>query len=184
MALEADLPGPLAKARGIRHSPAMDRLARSWLIVCALVSLGALAVAHGFQTFGHLSPCELCLKAREVWWMALAVAAAGFVLSLVRPVARPMAIALLTVVFLGGVAVSVYHAGAEWKFWAGPASCSGVSGGVNVTDIGRMLKGGSAAPSCEKPAWVFLGLSMAGWDGVLFALMAALSVAVAPRSRA
>ena len=171
MTLEASRARALAPQRELRHSGAVNLIFRRWLVVSALASAGALAVAHGFQSFGHLSPCELCLKARDVWWVALAIAIVGIVLNAARPGVQRAVIAVLTVVFIGGLALSIYHAGAEWKFWPGPASCSGGGGAVSVGDIGKMLKGGSAAPSCEKPAWVFLGLSMAGWDAVLFAAM-------------
>ena len=38
-----------------------------------LASAAMLATAHAFQTFGHLAPCTLCLKQREVYWVVLTI---------------------------------------------------------------------------------------------------------------
>eukprot|EP01035_Chromulina_nebulosa_P002989 gene2989-4080_t len=51
----------------------IDRCLRNWPLVAALSSALMLAIAHAFETFGGLAPCTLCLKAREVYWVALAI---------------------------------------------------------------------------------------------------------------
>ena len=51
--------------------PFLDR----WRMCAVLVSAAMLAIAHGFETFGGLAPCLLCLKQREVYWVALGLAA-------------------------------------------------------------------------------------------------------------
>jgi disulfide bond formation protein DsbB len=38
-------------------------------------------------------------------------------------------------------------------------------------------------PACDKAAWVFLGLSMAGWNALVSLALAALSAAAALRER-
>ena len=76
----------------------------------------------------------------------------------------------LALVFIADGALSVYHAGVEWKFWPGPEACTGGGHKVTIADMRRLLRGGAmAVPQCDKPAWVFLGLSMSGWN-VLLAL--------------
>jgi disulfide bond formation protein DsbB len=40
-----------------------------------------------------------------------------------------------------------------------------------------------AIPSCDKPAWVFAGLSMAGWNALASLILAALSIAAAAQRR-
>jgi len=48
--------------------------------LCALIASAAmLAIAHAFETFGKLAPCTLCLKQREVYWVAGGVALASLV---------------------------------------------------------------------------------------------------------
>ena len=139
-----------------------------------------LAVAHAFETFGHLAPCELCLRQREVYWVAATVAglgvAAGF-----TPVGAPasrLADVLLTAAFLVGAVVAGYHAGAEWKWWPGPAACSGGATHVDPAALDALLHGARMPmPACDKPAWVFLGLSMAGWNVLVSLGLAAASAA-------
>jgi disulfide bond formation protein DsbB len=40
------------------------------------------------------------------------------------------------------------------------------------------------APRCDEPAWMFAGVSMAGWNAVAALVLAALSVVAALRERA
>ena len=141
-------------------------LARNWALVALLGCAAALGVAHAAETFGHLAPCELCLKAREVYWWTMALAAVGVVLRLTGVKAANWIDWLLALAFLGAAGLAVYHAGVEWKYWPGPASCTGGSKSVSAADLTKLLAGGGSTPQCDKPAWVFLGLSMAGWNAI------------------
>jgi disulfide bond formation protein DsbB len=155
-------------------------LTRHWPLAALLASAAMLAIAHGFETFSHLAPCTLCLRQREVYWAAIGVAAAGVALSFTPFKARQMICLALTIVFLYGAGVAAYHAGAEWKFWPGPKSCSGGATSISTADISALLKGaGRAPPVCDKPAWVFLGLSMAGWNALVSLGLAILSARAA-----
>lgn len=139
-----------------------------------------LAIAHAFETFGRLAPCELCLHEREVYWVAAGVAAAGSAASLTSLKTGRWTDGALALIFLGGAVLAGYHAGVEWKFWPGPASCTGGLVQVSGADLARMLNGGPiAVPQCDKPAWVFLGLSMAGWNALISLKLTVLSVLAA-----
>jgi disulfide bond formation protein DsbB len=164
-------------------------LARHWPWAALFASAGLLAIAHAFQTFGHMSPCELCLKQREGYWIAMAIAAAGLVwLRFPRPFDPTRLIAiLLALAFLAETALAVYHAGVEWKFWPGPASCSGGATRVDPAELERLLSGAKMAiPQCDKPAWEFGGLSMAGWNALAAAALTlgSLAAALTPRKAA
>src|SRR5690606_40075715 len=90
---------------------------------CALPILGA---AHAFERFGGLPPCSLCLKQREVYWAAVAIAGAATFWALFSRASRGtprIASFLLAVVFLTGAITAGYHAGGELKWWALPATC-------------------------------------------------------------
>ncbi len=164
----------------------MSRIWKNWPLLAMLAAALILAIAHGFETFGRLMPCELCLKEREVYWVALAVGAIGVAVTRVAPRGLPLVCLALALTFLAGAGLSTYHAGVEWKLWAGPASCTGGLGHrVTVADMDRLLRGGTTAvPQCDKPAWVFLGLSMAGWNVPLSLGLAALSSMAAFQTRA
>lgn len=138
--------------------------------LCALVaSLLMLAIAHGFETFGGMAPCALCLRAREVYWVAAALALTGMLVVRMRAGARWRWVfdAGLAAVFAFGVGLAVYHSGVEWKWWPGPTACSGGAGAVSAGQIADLLQGAKIAPpACDEAAWVFLGLSMAGWNAL------------------
>jgi disulfide bond formation protein DsbB len=152
--------------------------------VALIASLAALAVAHAFETFGRLAPCELCLKERQVYWLAAGLALIGGVLTLTPLKPGRWVSAVLTLVFLGSTALAAYHAGVEWKFWPGPAACTGAHVQVSTADLTRMLNGGPIGiPACDKPAWVFLGISMAGWNALLSLVLASLSLMAATARR-
>jgi disulfide bond formation protein DsbB len=145
-----------------------------------VVSLVILGIAHGFETFGRLAPCELCLKERQVYWAASGLALVGGLLSLRVGRLRLWTCVLLALVFLGGALLAGYHAGVEWKFWPGPEACTGSHVRITVADMQRLLNGAAMnIPRCDKPAFVFLGLSMAGWNAVVSLVLAVLSVAAA-----
>ena len=164
--------------------PFLDR----WRLCAVLIAAIMLGIAHAFERFGGLAPCILCLKQREVYWWIGGVAL-GFMV-LVRlpggPRWREATCWILAAAFLVGAGIAVYHAGAEWKFWPGPAACAASSNHVTAADLQALLNNAKPyrGPSCETPAWVFLGLSMAGWNAVAQIAFAVLSGMAALRERA
>jgi len=156
-------------------------LARTpWPAAAAAISAAMLATAHTFQRFGY-EPCALCLRQREAYWAALAVALGGLILIRLGRV-RPRVVAfLLGCVFLAGTIVAAFHAGVEWKWWPGPTACAGAVGSIEVGDLSALLDGTARvqAPACDEAAWVFLGLSMAGWNAIASAALALVSFVVA-----
>ncbi|MBV9512413.1 MAG: disulfide bond formation protein B [Caulobacteraceae bacterium] len=142
---------------------------RHWLVTALATSAAMLAVAHAFQTFGGLQPCHLCLQQRLVYWIALGVTLIGLGFSR-TPIGTRWSFVfgwLLALVFGTGTAIAVRHAGAEWKWWPAPQSCSGV-GAASAADLQRLLSGATfAPPRCDVAPWRFLGLSMAGWNALI-----------------
>jgi disulfide bond formation protein DsbB len=140
-----------------------------WPILAFVVSAAMLAAAHAFETFGKMAPCHLCLKQREVYWVAGTLALIALVARrtpLASKARRPFDL-LLAAIFLYGAGLAAFHAGVEWKWWPGPTTCTG-GGAAAAGDLLAMLKGGAVkVPQCDKAAWVFLGLSMAGWNALV-----------------
>ena len=164
--------------------PLFDVVLRRWLIVALVASLALLGVAHGFEIFGKLEPCHLCLEQRDAYWSAALVALIGVIVARFAPGWRltPALEALLVMIFLAGVAIAVRQAGAEWKLWSAPEGCSGAAT-VTPADIARAMQGNmTKAPRCDEAPWRFLGLSMAGWDALAFFGLALFSAAAAMRS--
>ena len=163
--------------------PLLDR----WRLCALLAAAAMLATAHAFQTFGGLPPCTLCLRQREVYWWAGGLAL-GFMAAVRAPGGarlREASCWILGLVFLIGAGVAVYHAGAEWKFWPGPATCASAGGAaLDPQAMAALLQGAKIRPpACDEALWVFLGLSMAGWNALISLALAVLSVAAALRER-
>jgi len=162
--------------------PFLDR----WRLCALAASAAMLAAAHAFETFGGLAPCTLCLRQREVYWVAGGFALAFMVLVRMPggPRWRQATCWILAAIFLGGAGLAAFHAGVEWNFWPGPTTCSGRGGGVDAAALQGLLNGARIRPpACDKAAWVFLGLSMAGWNALVSLALSGLSVAAALREK-
>ena len=155
---------------------------RSWPLVAAICALVVLGVAHGFESFGGLTPCHLCLQQREVYWVAAGLGLIGWVAGRFVKGKHVIAIfsALLALIFLYEAGLAAYHAGVEWKLWQGPASCTGASTGRASLDAINGLLGGARinGPRCDVAAGRILGLSMAGWNVLVALVLAGLSAIV------
>lgn len=162
--------------------PFLDR----WRFCALLVSAAMLAIAHAFQSFGGYAPCPLCLKQRDVYWVACGLSAIFMVIVRLPggPRWRETTCWVLGLVFLVGAGIAAYHAGAEWKFWPGPRTCSSAGGAVDAAAMSDFLNGAKVRPpSCDEAPWVFAGLSMAGWNALVSLVLVALSGAAALRER-
>ena len=89
----------------------------------------------------------------------------------------------LFAIFLAGAITATFHAGGEQGWWALPATCLGVTGPIDTTNILAQLEVGHSGPSCADIPWSWLGLSMAGWNAVISAMLAGFSLAAAARPR-
>jgi disulfide bond formation protein DsbB len=160
---------------------------RWWAAFALAASLALLGVAHLFEYFGY-PPCHLCLKQRDIYWWTAAVALVCWVWALVRrPRGTPRLAALaLAAMFAWETYMAVFHAGVEYKWWRGPATCTG-GGAVDMAAIRNLLNGGAVhTPMCDVVVWSFGGLSMAGWNAVAAGVLTLVSLAavlVRPEAR-
>ncbi len=152
-----------------------------------LVTLGMAATVGGALAFQHLGgyiPCALCLMQRDPYYYGipvgiLATGAAAF--GLPAWISRALLI-VVGVMMLVGAGMGVYHAGVEWSFWPGPASCGGGAG--VTTNAGNLLGDLNAVhgPSCTEASLRILGLSFAGWNVIASVFLAALAFAGAKKA--
>lgn len=145
-----------------------------------LASLLAVA-AIGGAWFSELGlgyvPCKLCLWQRWPYYIALPLAATGFV-RMRQPEARGALLLLAVVlglVFLVSTGLGIYHAGVEWKLWLGPSDCGGrvITNAPSLEDFRKSLEKARVVLCDEAPMRV-LGLSFAGWNAVVSTVIAAL----------
>ena len=147
-------------------------------------ALGILAVATAtiagawyFQLVLGLQPCPMCLEERYAYYLAIPLAAlVAFAASQNAP--RGLLICgLVILVFaaLGNAGFGAYHAGVEWKFWAGPTDCTGPVG--NLGSAGSLLDRLDSVKvvMCDEIQWSFLGISLAGYNALISLLMAAIA---------
>jgi len=152
-----------------------DKLAGQVMMASAIVfgfALLTILTAHAFEQFGGYAPCPLCLQERYAYYFAVPAAVVAFFAARGNGFGfARLALVLIAIGFLINAGVGIYHAGAEWKFWPGPATCAGGfdltwgEGGVVDTPVIR----------CDEASWRFLGLSFAGWNAVVSLGLAAIA---------
>jgi disulfide bond formation protein DsbB len=130
--------------------------------------VGALTIGgfFFFQYVMHLPPCPLCLEQREPYYVCVPLAALLYVGAKNGASNKVMiaGFAAITVFMLWDCGIAVYHAGVEWKWWAGPLDCSGpINKFGAATDIFKKLDN-IVVVRCDEVQWRFLGLSLAGWN--------------------
>ena len=162
---------------------AASRIARSTspamtaALAVLAVAVATIAGAWYFQLVEGLQPCPLCLEQRYAYYLAIPLAAAT-ALAAGRNAPRWLVIGGLAVLALAALANAVlgtYHAGVEWKFWAGPSDCTGPIG--NLGSAGTLLDRLDTVKvvMCDEVQWRFLGLSLAGYNVLISLLMAAIA---------
>ncbi|MFN0218791.1 MAG: disulfide bond formation protein B [Hyphomicrobium sp.] len=140
------------------------------------LSAAAILTALAFEHLGGYRPCPLCLMQRYAYYAA--IPALFIALTLSSGGHKGIAALIFLAVALGylaNVGLGIYHAGAEWKFWPGPATCGGDQA-LSAT-AGGLLKDLETIKvvRCDEASWRMFGLSFAGWSAVISLLAFALS---------
>ena len=138
----------------------------------ATVAAITLCGAWFFQYVLDIQPCPMCLEQRYAYYLLIVL---GVLLALsASRLPQGLVIALLAVLALAAFGNSIFgafHAGVEWGFWEGPATCSGP-----LPDFGKagsileQLNKAKVVP-CDAVQWRFLGLSLAGYNFLISGLM-------------
>lgn len=149
-------------------------------MVIAAVSVIALAVAWAFELAG-IEPCQLCLEERIPYYAGIpgGILAAWFATRAPR-VAVVILVALM-LGFLYNAGLSVYHAGAEWKLWPGPDTCAS-DGTFKPGALLQSLRS-NAAVRCDEAGVRIRGVSLAGYNVLISAALAAVAAFGIWRSR-
>jgi len=147
---------------------------RSALLIIFIVSLLTIIGAFLFQWAGY-APCPLCLQQRWAYYVVipLSLIFAGIARSNAG-IAR-FGLLLIALILIANSIFGIYHAGAEWKFWPGPDTCGGALGdGLPTLTNEPVVR-------CDEAALRILGLSLAGWNAVICAALAAVALKGASR---
>ncbi|MGO8801046.1 MAG: disulfide bond formation protein B [Roseiarcus sp.] len=152
-----------------------DTQVRSAALIGA-VAAATLAGAWIFQAFG-IVPCELCLKERIAYYGAVPLAAvvAYAAAGRARAVVVTPGLIGLALIFAANAGLGIYHSGVEWGVWKGPEDCAGViAAAPKVADFLNQLQHIKVVRCDEVQIRVF-GLSLANWNVVISAALAALA---------
>jgi disulfide bond formation protein DsbB len=152
------------------------------LAASLVATLGMAATVGGALAFEHIGgyiPCALCLMQRTPYYWGIPIGILAIVTSVVKlPVwlTRSLLV-IIGMLMLAGAGLGVYHAGVEWHFWEGPATCATSASGVS-TNVGDLLGDldSKHAPSCTDAALRVLGLSFAGWNVIASLILAAIAL--------
>ncbi len=132
----------------------------------AFVLFVIIAGAWIFEWAGY-PPCELCLMQR--WAYYVGVPFATF-MAMARPTWLKWGLLALALVLAANAVFGVFHAGVEWKWWAGPASCSAGTISEGLPDLTK------PGVMCNEAALRILGLSLAGWNAIISGTLAMLAL--------
>jgi disulfide bond formation protein DsbB len=139
--------------------------ARQAILFVFFTTLAIIAGAWFFEWAGYL-PCDLCLKQR---WAYYAVIPISGLIAFTNPSWLKQGLWLCALIMLGSMIFGIYHAGVEWKFWEGPGTCGAGSLTEGLPDLTK------PAVKCDEAAIRIFGLSLAGWNAILSAVIAAVA---------
>nr|WP_306264065.1 disulfide bond formation protein B [Pararhizobium sp. IMCC3301] len=150
-------------------------------LLALIVALAAIGGAWAFQLIGGYIPCALCLQQRVPYYAGIPVLLAALLVLRFRPQLNFSRLLFFgfAVIIAYSLYLAVYHAGAEWEFWAGPSDCGGNA--MQSDDTSTLLAQLETVRlvSCTEAAGRFLGLSFAGWNAVSTLLLTGLGLLAA-----
>lgn len=149
---------------------------QTWAALFLAVAMAVVVgTALGFEHIGGYLPCKLCLEQRTPYYVGAPLMALAALSSFLRWPGAISRILLLAggLLMLYGLYLGVFHAGVEWRWWAGPADCAAVTGTIDTGGKGLLdILNDVVPPRCEDAALRVLGLSFAGWNVLASAFLA------------
>jgi len=158
-------------------------------VLLFLASATPLSMAYISQYFFGLHPCELCLYQRIPYAVNIVLSllilfipsVIPYFVSIIAEIVKKLTpdtfylsavewlLVLCGISFLCGGVMAFFHTGVEYKWWEGLSGCTSVDLGTTIEEIRAAIM---VAPlvRCDEPAFIFLGLSMAGWNVVYSAV--------------
>ena len=161
----------------MQHMSADPRFAPAVITAASIMMLGGALL---FQYVGGLQPCVLCIYQRYPYAIAIALGLTALALA-----SRPEGVKLsklfvyaCAALFLAGMAVAAFHVGVEQHWWQGTAECGTTQAPKTLEELRAMLEA-QPVVRCDEVTWSLFGISMAGYNVMVSALLAAFCI-VAP----
>jgi disulfide bond formation protein DsbB len=147
-------------------------------IVAAAVATATILGAYFFEFVLGYAPCPLCLTQRIPYYVAIPVAIAVAIAAHAGAPRWLLAggLVVIAAAMLIGAGYGIYHAGVEWKWWAGPSDCAGT--GNSFGSAGSLLQTIETTPvvRCDEAAWRLAGLSLAGYNAMISVAIAGVAL--------
>lgn len=147
---------------------------KSYFLVFFGFSFFALAIAYISQYIFGLIPCQLCIFQRVPYHVTLLLCVIGLIVNILGHRKLLIIIAsLIIIAFLINILIASYHVGVESNIFSGLESCQNISKKIpeTIEELKYNLENNQA--SCNIAAFVFLSISMAGWN-VIYSLVLAI----------
>jgi len=91
-------------------------------------------------------------------------------------VPEPVRVALtlaVAAIFVWSVGLGIYHSGVEWGIFQGPTACAGTGDESVSLDMLSDLSGAQVVP-CDAVQFEILGISLAGFNAIISAIIVVL----------
>ncbi len=141
-----------------------------------LIAFVTIVGAWIFQKAGY-PPCDLCYEQRYAYYAGVPLAAATFVIA-GRGSPRGIvivALSALALIFAANCALAIYHSGVEAQLWKGPTACTGsIEGAASAGSLLEQLRT-IRVVRCDAVNLRVFGLSLANWNILISAVLAALA---------
>ena len=159
----------------------MGRFIPHMPLILLIASAAALAAALMAEHAFGLDPCVLCIYQRWPYVIVMALAAAALAARR-APRVRAGLVALCGVAFLAGAGLGGFHVGVEQHWWEGTDSCA-PDINVDTSDPVALLEAlrQTEVVRCDEVAWSLFGISIAGYNMLAAALLAAVSLLASRR---
>lgn len=125
-----------------------------------ILSVACLYAAYVMEYFFQMLPCPLCVYQRFPFLIWIVAAIIGYAGSF-----TPKKTYIVTSIF--AAVLASYHAGVEMGIFEMSSFCKPlvlINDNITISDFRQMLYNSTQMPLCNKPAFLFLGLSLASWN--------------------
>jgi disulfide bond formation protein DsbB len=140
--------------------------------VAFAVALTSILGAFASQFVFGIPPCELCYWQRWPYYLGLPVLALLLIFWTRLPPAARLGLTLVAaLIFVVSIGLASYHAGIEYGFWPGPASCTDLDTQIDFADLGNISAADQVVP-CDVVPFEIFGISLAGFNALGSAFIA------------
>ena len=144
--------------------------------IIVIISLIVLISVHIIEIMGY-EACDLCLKQRWAWYLALITASIPFFITVNF---NKILLSIISIVLFCNAIFAAWHAGIEWDLWPGLSTCNSSM----IFDSNNLLETlkESSVPICDDASLRIFGVSLAGYNFIV-SLLTSIFVLITLRKK-